>query len=1262
MKFFFNPLLALILIVTSPFLGKAQNKEVLWQYTMTDGSTIHAMSDNGKWAVAYGISDATSSYSFPKLIDFTNHTQQEILSETEFNSGVECYVNDVSNDASVVVGCYCGQPAYWNAASKTWTTLPLANNKLGGRIEAVSPDGKYAVGVCTNGGFDEVPVMWDITQKSIINLENLPSCDLSGGYQEMMRLTDISADGRYIVGCVSYSYPEDVLYFLYDRTLKQWDALAFDFNETSQEFTSRYNQVRTLDGITISPNGKWVAGVVYSTSDARNPFRYNTETKVFENFNRPEDLDKGCVSVDNEGTIYAATPAINPSRSLYILHKNNWYGIDEILKQQCGIDFYKYTGYAATGLCIDISDDCKTMAAIAYITDENYQITLPTTFAEACENVNLLATYTSSIRSGANIQKLSNITLTFTRDVEVNLAKDAITLLDENGNVVRNSTKFTIDNSSSKNVSIGFRTITLDADKTYSVVIPEGAISIKGDKTKTNQEIVLKYVGLGDEPIQMVQVSPTSGSTLGHIDVNTNPVIFTYNIDVKVKDGSQALVYRNDETEPLCSLEMQHGKTVDSYNMVLVYPTTTFYLYKDNTYRIVVPAETITDAAGYSTNTESEVTYEGSYERTIVSDDSHIYIETFEGGVNNVMTYDGDLNEPTDAMKAWGFTSNTAWGYAADDDYTNPCAVSHSSYTTTDTPSNDWMVTPQLVIPDNKCELTFRAQSYKKAKSDVLKVYVYASEDVYNELDESIVQTIQNKADLVFDKLLSPGATEDLLDGEWEEVEISLEKYAGKKVYIAFVNQNHNQSAIFVGNVLVSHSVDFQISLNVDEMVVNKQSQIIKGAVHIKAENNTYSSASVSLLNENGDTLETIFEDNLTLSVGQQFDFAFATPLPLQVGKECPFSIVVNLDNGVSSYQFKSSIKNLAFAPTKRVILEEMTGMGCNNCPMGHQAIEHLNYTYGDLFIPIAYHTYIGDPLESGMTDYTQYFLGLTGAPSAIIQRSSLPSSPMVSTTEGGATDYSFHSSSNDTWMDIVAQELNTPSIADLKVKTIYNVDTNDLILNYTYTPALTHTNANIGLLCVVTEDSLQGYQSNKFYLDTDSDLGPWAQGGMYGKSNVVPFTFFDVARALFPANAYYGQTGLLPTELNASTPYKGVMTLNSKVDAPYVKNIINCNVTLIAIDANTGSVINAARASVRESMTSINTLTNVDKHSVVATERGIKVSTLQPTTVSIYNAQGKLITKLDVNHQTEISLQQKGLILVKMTDADHTSVYKVMR
>ena len=166
--------------------------------------------------------------------------------------------------------------------------------------------------------------------------------------------------------------------------------------------------MRTLDGITISPNGKWVAGVVYSTSDVRNPFRYNVETQTFENFNRPEDLDKGCVIVDNNGTIYAATPAVNPSRSLYILNDGYWYGIEEVLKQNYDIDFYSHTGFDATGLALGISTDCKTMAGMAYISHENYQITLPITFAEACSKVNLLDSYSVSIHNGAKIQSCPN--------------------------------------------------------------------------------------------------------------------------------------------------------------------------------------------------------------------------------------------------------------------------------------------------------------------------------------------------------------------------------------------------------------------------------------------------------------------------------------------------------------------------------------------------------------------------------------------------------------------------------------------------------------------------------------------------------------------------------------------------------------------------------------------------------------------------------------------------------------------------------------
>ena len=1213
MKFLQSSLL-LLLSLAGSILGEAQRPEVLWSYNLSDGSTIHSMSDNGKWAVAYGVSEATSAYSFPKLLDFTNHTTQEILSESELNSGIECFVNDVSDDAKVVAGCYDGKPAYWNASSKQWTLLPLANNNVGGRLEAVTPDGKYAVGVCTNGGYDEVPVMWDITTGTIIPLEGLPTCDLSSLYQAMTRLTGISADGRYIVGCVSYSYPSDVLYFLYDRTLKKWDAIAFDYNAVQRTFTVRDNTVRTLDGITISPNGKWVAGVVYSTSDVRNPFRYNVETQTFENFNRPEDLDKGCVIVDNNGTIYAATPAVNPSRSLYILNDGYWYGIEEVLKQNYDIDFYHHTGFDATGLALGISTDCKTMAGMAYISHENYQITLPITFAEACSKVNLLDSYSVSIHNGAKIQKLSELSLTFTRDINVLVASNSIALVDENGNLVRNSLKFEVDMTSSKTVKIGFRTTTLDANKRYSIVIPEGAISLKGDASKVNKKITLNYIGLGTTPIQMTQVTPSDKSTIGHIDINTNPVIFSFNADVKVKENAEALVYRNDETEPFTSLNMQHGATSESYNMVLVYPTSTLYLYKGNTYRIVIPENTLTDPAGFSANNEAEATFYGSYERTIISDDTHIYWETFESGMNNVMLYDGDQNNPVSEMQAWSFSNNIPWIHAADDDYSNPCATSHSMYTPAGQ-SNDWMVTPQLYIPDEKCVLTFDAQSYRKSKTDILRVFVYANETPIHELSDDIITDIQNNGTLVVNKQLTPGASENTLAGEWEQFEIPLTQYAGKKIYVAFVNQNNNQSAIFVGNVQVKHNADFKIALiGVPEMVVAEQQQKIKGAVIINDNQKTYHEAEIQLIDSEGKIVDQLKFANLTLNSSNNLEFEFASPLPLTVGSICNFQIKVDLDNGASTYTLNAAVKNLAFRPTKRVILEENTGMGCQNCPLGHLALEFLEKTYKDQFIPLAYHTYTGDQLESGMTDYAQYFLGLSAAPTAIIQRNPIVSSPMVSYTENGVTDYTFHSREENAWLDLVSKEFTTDAEAELSIGGAYNEETGKITVDYVLTSALDVNNANIGLLCVVTEDGLAGFQSNAFYTTTDTDLGEWQKGGSYAKSTVYPYIFNDVARALYPANAYNGQTGLIPTTLRANEQYAGTITLDLAMDAPFVKNVNNCKLTLIALDANTGKVINAARVKMGQYMTDIDSAPTVTHN----------------TNANIYDLQGRMVKQIN--------------------------------
>lgn len=1254
--------LCFFLLLSNGLVSFAQNTSILWPYNMNDGSTIHSMSDNGKWAVAYGVNDATSTYSYPKLVDLTRHSFSDILTQDELDAGIESYANDVTDDGNIVVGCYEGKPAYWTASTKKWTILPVAAGNAGGHVEAITPDGKYAVGICTKGGFDEVPMMWDIASNSIITLAGLPNSDLSGYYQDMTRLTGISADGRYIVGCVSYSYPADILYFLYDRQTATFDALAFDYNKATNRYTTRDESVLTLDGICISPNGKWVGGIVYSTQDVRHPFRYNVETKTFENFNRPEDLDKGCVVVDNEGTIYAATPAVNPTRSLYVLHSKYWYGLDEILKQNFNVDFYNKTGFSTTGLAIGLSADCKTMTGIAYISQENYQITLPYTFAEACAKVNLLDSYNVSVRNGATVQKLSNITLKFNRSIEVLAKNTDIVLRDEAGNAVRSALKFSVDASSDKNVLIGFRTTILEAGKKYTIEIPEGAICIKGDANHKNKGIVLQYTGWGEKAIEMVSVSPTKGSSLGHLDMNTNPVIFSFTNDVIVAADGKAWLYKNDESEPVAELLMLQGNTSSNYNQILVYPPSTTYLYKGNTYKVVIPQGALTDVAGYATNAEASVTYEGTYERTVVSDNSHIFIETFESGVTGMLLYDGDGNTPGAEMSAWNFSNRIPWIHAADDDYSNPCAVSHSMYSPTGK-SNDWMMTPALRIPDSKCTLNFQAQSYRKAKNDVLKVWIYASEEAINELDAETVEKIQQEGDLVVNERLSPGNAENTLGGDWQEFNVSLEKYAGKQIHIAFVNQNEDQSAIFVGNVNVAHNADVQISLvGVPETTVAQTSQHVKGAIKMLNENKTYQSLCIELLDAKGATLEKIEETGLSLSKDDVKEFVFQTALPLTKGEICQFAVRVNLNNGESTDQLSASIKNLAFVPKKRVVLEENTGMGCQNCPLGHQATEHLAQVYKDAFIPVAYHTYTGDKLESGMTDYAQYFLGLNAAPTAMVHRNGRISSPMVAYTEGGATDYTFSSKEGDTWLDEVNKEMGVYAEADFNITASHNAETGAVEVPFTANFAVAYPSANIGLLCIVTEDGLVGYQTNAFYTVTDTDLGEWAAGGAYGKSHIYPFTFDHVARALYPANAYNGQTGLLPNSIECEKAYTGKVRFNLAQHAPYVEDINNCHIVCLMIDANTGRVINAASAKVQNGTSAIESTTDANgRIQVKSTKGGILVDAKEDVRVTLFDAAGRMLHQANGKGRLWLPTSHQGVIVVKCETADAVSTQKVV-
>lgn len=1226
----------------------------LTKYVMADGSLLHGMSDNGRWAVAYGVDPASSAYNYAKIVDLATQQVTPIVPE----DGTEiygCLANDVTDDGKIVVGSLQGRPAWWSAESGKWVMLPTTGGKRGGHATAVTPDGRYAVGLCTDGGLEETPALWDLQGQKAIATPNLPPCNLAGSNEGMVRFTGISADGRYITACMDFSFPQYVLCFVYDTESHTWDPVAFDFDEATHRFTAKDDDVATLDGLCISPNGQWVAGTVCNTSDVSHPFRYNLTTKEFENYKGSDDLDKGCVCIDNEGTVYAATPALNPVRTLHIRANGYWYALDEILSQGYGMNYYNETGFNVTGFPIAISADCRTLAANAYISQDNYTLTLPEKFADVCNNVNLLRSFTASIPSGASIAKMASVELRFTRRVTVKGNTADVVLRDENGTVVKTAIGFKGNATDAKVVNVGFRTFTLEKGKRYTLEIPAGTIALEGDEAKTNENIVLEYVGLGTEPFETVGISPADGSTLGHIDMTTTPVIFTFPCHVKVADGATASLYSGDGGEPVATLQLLAGITESTCRQVMAYPTASINLYKGSAYRVVLPAGAVTDMSGYAANSAAEVAYEGSYELTIVSDNSHIYKENFASGMGNVMIYDGDGRTPTDEMKKWGFNATERpWWYVADDDYTNTAAASHSMYSPSGK-SNDWMMTPQLSIPDDKCRLTFKAQSYRRGKDDRLKVILWASDEPCNVLTADIVQRVAEEGKTIVDAVLSPGQKEAVLAGDWQDFDVDLAEYAGKKVYFAFLNENDNQSAVFVTDIMVLHQTDFQIALsNVAETVVAQEEMKVEGSIIVKNAEKTYNSLTLTLNDAEGQALATIADGGLALKEGDEYAFRFDNPIALTIGRDNRFTLNATLhaDGGQSDDYLHISVKNLAYRPTKRAVLEENTGMACPNCPLGHLAIEKLQSVYGERFIPIAYHTYTGDPYESGMTDYVQYFLGLNAAPTGVVSRSE-GGAPMVSTVNGGTVDYSFTSDEGNCWMDIVERLFKTDAIAEIALNADYDAETQNVTAQYSVNYAIDVEKNNVGLLFIVTENGLKGYQSNNLYNQTDPDLGPWGKDGEYGISTISPFTFDHVARDLYPANNYFGLSGLIPTTIEHGVDYAGSVTMNAKTDLRHVKDIANCAVTAMLIDLNTGAMVNAAHAPIAVETAVKPTVADGNEPKVGVSGGNLRVKAQGTFSVSIAGVDGRCVGTARAHGEVELPLPAQGAYIVTVT-TDH--------
>lgn len=1240
-------------------------------FNFTDGSILQNISDNGDWGVAYGTNSANALWSFyPKLIDFSTNKVTELLTDEELdgavNSAAAC---DVTDDGKLIVGNYDNSPAVYRVETGKWEKLPVPECPAGfswddGYVNTVTPDGKWAVGTMSyNSYFGEIPVLWSLEGTPSVVETIYPIEDMSGGSQDQTRYTDISADGKRIAGCISYSYPSEVVYFIYYVDTQTWEPIGFDIE--GGRYIPKADGIHHANGVSLSADGKWATGSLYMVTPVEGSefgneyvvsYAYDIDNKIFTVYDSTEDAGMVGNVITSDGIVFASTPEASPVREWYGRVGNYWYPFSQILKQIYDIDFVGATGYENTGTMWAMSADARRFVSFSYPQGESYMVEMPADYADLAKQVDLLGNYTITPADGEKFSSLQTMEIAFDRNVEIAGEAGDVVILDADGNEVKAANKVELKAGQSKIVELSFgRAVTLEDGKQYSVVIPAGTIQIAGDADNGNKEIRVSYTGRAKTPVVMTSVSPANGASVAQINLTSNPVVVTFDTNITLCDASsstpKAHLYLQGEGEEEKLADMY---VLVSENQALIYPLTDQYLFEGSTYRINVEAETVADITGNNANEEFSFTYKGSYVREINSDSNVIFEDDFNdwnATFAQILLYEGDHNAPSADMASFEFDAdNTPWNFSIrDNDGTDYAAASHSVYANGGK-SDDWMSTPQLYIPDNKCILSFDAQSLD-SKGDHLKVVVWENSEVVNILTDGVMEQFRNEAVVLMDEELKPGASDNLA-GEWTHYAFELADYAGKDIYIAFVNENENKGMIFVDNLSVKRNAEFLISLDNETTVVRRDNATIKGRVRVENETETYSAIELVLKDAEGNQVDKISESGLSLKQGDIYSFTFAVPLPLEYGKTAKYTVDVTL--GEHNNSARGEIKNLYFTPTKRVVVEKMTGNTCVNCPKGIIAFDLLHEAYGDLFIPVAIHTYTGDPFNSGLSGYSS-FLGLSGAPSGVVNRSGVVTYPLAQDETG---KWIYSNPNDPLWWDAVASEFETLAEADINVVDP-QYDTAEKIIKIPVQTkfAVDAEGLNINLFAVVLENQLDGaYQTNNLSGYSDPLLGEWGKDGEYGKS-AVPYVYDHVARGVY-GTTWNGTGGLIPSEVVSGEVYTNDLVLTIPET---IRNIENCEVAVMMIDANTGKILNAAMSKLYDvlSVKGINTDNNV---SIRTADGMVEAAFDGEAEMEIFGIDGMRIGRVSGYEKATLSVGgYKGVAIVRVASENFTVVKKVV-
>lgn len=287
----------------------------------------------------------------------------------------------------------------------------------------------------------------------------------------------------------------------------------------------------------------------------------------------------------------------------------------------------------------------------------------------------------------------------------------------------------------------------------------------------------------------------------------------------------------------------------------------------------------------------------------------------------------------------------------------------------------------------------------------------------------------------------------------------------------------------------------------------------------------------------------------------------------------------------------------------RQVVIEEITGTWCGNCPLGIITMERIrkeNPTGG--IIPIAVH--FNDDMQQ---DSWYDVIAISGgtAPFAVFNRYT-----------------SCHPGDYNAVMEVCNQIKSIPAIAKVDVEASFDNNEHSVTVTANTEFAFNYSDAakRYRLAIALTQDNVGPYEQTNYLSGADGDYDGWEN-----KPSEASTMFNDVAINL---DSYTGIVGSIPNEVVAGESYEFTRAYNVKNYIP----LDDLNVVVYLINAQTGIIETAAVQKAKSATSGIELPTvATDDNGAAAVEyfnlQGMRVS--NPKTGIFIRRQGNTVTKV---------------------------------